>query len=36
MFKDIAMIRPYYAVPEKYTTSIAEEERGRRPKVLKT
>lgn len=27
MFKDIAMIKPYYAVPEKYTSSLAEEER---------
>jgi Family of unknown function (DUF6293) len=27
MFKDIAMIKPYYAVPEKYTSSLAKEER---------
>ena len=27
MFKDIAMIKPYYAVPERYTSSLAEEER---------
>ena len=27
MFKDIAMIKPYYAVPEKYTSSLEEEER---------
>jgi uncharacterized protein DUF6293 len=27
MFKDIAMIKPYYAKPERYTTSLAKEER---------
>jgi len=27
MFKDIAMIKPYYVVPEKYTSSLAEEEK---------
>jgi Family of unknown function (DUF6293) len=27
MFKDIAMIKPYYAVPENSTSSLAEEER---------
>lgn len=27
MFKDIAMIKPYYAVPEKYTSSLAEKEK---------
>jgi uncharacterized protein DUF6293 len=27
MSKDIAMIKPYYAVPENYTSSLAEEER---------
>ena len=27
MFKDIAMIKPYYIVPEKYTSSLAEEEK---------
>ena len=26
MFKDIAMIKPYYAVPERYTTTLAKEE----------
>ena len=26
-FKDIAMIKPYYAVPEKYTSSLAKEEK---------
>ena len=27
MFKDLAMIKPYYVVPEKYTSSLAEEEK---------
>jgi len=27
MFKDIAMIKPYYAVPERYTSSTAKEEK---------
>jgi len=27
MFKDIAMIKPYYVVPERYTSSLAEEEK---------
>jgi len=27
MFKDIAMIKPYYVVPQKYTSSLAEEEK---------
>jgi Family of unknown function (DUF6293) len=27
MFKDIAMIKPYYAVPEKYTSSLVKEEK---------
>jgi len=27
MFKDIAMIKPYYAVPERYTSSLAKEEK---------
>ena len=27
MFKDIAMIKPYYVVPEKYTSSLAKEEK---------
>ena len=28
MFKDIAMIKPYYVVPEKYTSPLAEETEG--------
>ena len=27
MFKDIAMIKPYYAIPKKYTSSLAKEEK---------
>ena len=27
MFKDIAMIKPYYVVPERYTSSLAKEEK---------
>jgi len=27
MFRDIAIIKPYYAIPEKYTSSIAKEEK---------
>jgi hypothetical protein len=27
MFKDIAMIKPYYAVPQRYTSSLAKEEK---------
>ena len=28
MFKDIAMIKPYYVVPEKYTSAVKQETEG--------
>ena len=30
MFKDIAMIQPYYAAPERYTSSLVKEDRQKK------
>ncbi|HEY9386666.1 MAG TPA: DUF6293 family protein, partial [Nitrososphaeraceae archaeon] len=35
MFKDVAMIKPYYVVPEKYNTILLEEKKNQKTEGMK-